>query len=265
MGASWVVYIDESGDEGFRFDKGSPDWFVLSAVITQKSTDLETVKLVDHVRENVLNRKDHEPLHFRKLKHEQRIPFVSTLSQAKLKTAVVLIHKPSISDVEIFQQRNHMYFFASQLLLERVSWYCRDHKNSKKSGDGSAEIIFSNRGGMKYDEFRQYMQRLQNKTQFGDVQIDWNVIKPEQITAYSAKRMGLQLADAVASSFFFSVQLNQYGFAEDRYVRMLEPILYKHSGRYEGYGIKFWPRQAESIYKQQSHLMWLRDVYQFQF
>lgn len=177
MTASWVVYIDESGDEGFRFGKGSSDWFIVSAVVTQKATDLETVKLVDHVREQVLNRKDHEPLHFRKLKHEHRIPFLDVLSQADLKALVVLIHKPSIKNVEIFQQKNRMYFYAARLLLERVSWYCRDHVTTKTPGDDTAEIIFSNRGGMKYEEFRQYMNRLRHRTESDDVQINWNVIK----------------------------------------------------------------------------------------
>jgi hypothetical protein len=36
------VYIDESGDEGFKFDqpgKGSSRWFVLSAVVTREEND----------------------------------------------------------------------------------------------------------------------------------------------------------------------------------------------------------------------------------
>lgn len=263
MTASWVVYIDESGDEGFRFDKGSPHWFVVSAVVTQKSTDLDTVKLVDHVRENVLNRTDHNPLHFRKLKHEHRVPFLHEIAQADLKALLVLIHKPSIRNVEIFQQKNRMYFYAARLLLERVSWYCRDHQTNKTPGDGSAEIIFSNRGGMKYEEFRQYMDRLQHQTQYGDLQIDWQVIKRDQITAYSTKRMGLQLSDAVASGFFSGIHLNQYGFSEDRYVRMLKPVIYKNEGRYAGYGLKLWPLEAETLLKTESHLKWLPEVYDF--
>ena len=50
MTPTFVVYIDESGDEGFSFGRGSSEWFVLSGVITRKAHDLETVKLVDKVR-----------------------------------------------------------------------------------------------------------------------------------------------------------------------------------------------------------------------
>lgn len=266
MTESFVVYIDESGDEGFQFDKGSPLWFVLSAVITEKSTDLETVKLIDAVRATLQRSdSDHDPLHFRKLKHEQRLPLLKQISSADLKSIVVVVHKPSINSPERFQQqRNQLYFYASRLLLERVSWYCRNRKTPHVLGDGSAEIIFSNRGGMKYDEFRNYMERLKANTEAGqDIQVDWSVIRPNQITALAAKRMGLQIADAVASSFFFGVSMNQYGFNEDRYVRMLAPIMYHRAGTYSGYGIKFWPSECEPILKSESHLMWLQDVYSF--
>lgn len=83
MSESWVVYVDESGDEGFKFDKGSSDWFVLSGIITSKASDIETVKLVDRVRSRVLRRTDQNPLHFRDLKHEQRIPFLHEMAQPR--------------------------------------------------------------------------------------------------------------------------------------------------------------------------------------
>ncbi|MBC7871712.1 MAG: DUF3800 domain-containing protein [Chitinophagaceae bacterium] len=258
MPHSFVVYIDESGDEGFQFEKGSSQWFVLSAAIIEKSIDLETVKLVDTVR-TALGRKDKEPLHFRKLKHEHRIPFLHQIVQSRLKTVSVFIYKPVIRNVEIFQQRNRLYFYAARLLLERVSWYCRDHKTTHTLGDGSAEIIFSNRGGMKYEELRSYLEILKSQTGPFDVQIDWSIIKTDQITAHSAKTMGLQIADAVASGFFFGLQMNQYGFAEDRYGRMLKSVVYSNKGRFNGYGLKIWPGEGETLIKNESHLVWLKE------
>ncbi len=257
MAIGFVVYIDESGDEGFLFDKGSSAWFVLSAAITHKASDLQTVKLVDKVR-SLLGRKDKEPLHFRKLKHEHRLPFLQQIALANLKIISVLVHKPSIQNVELFQQKNRLYFYAARLLLERVSWYCRDHM-PKENQDGSAQIIFSNRGGIKYEELREYMSVLKKQTAPFEVEIDWGVIKPHQIKAYSDNRMGLQIADAAASSLFFSVQLNRYGFVEDRYARLLKPAIYINKGRYNGYGLKFFPREYEARLEQEEHLKWLGD------
>lgn len=74
MASTFVVYIDESGDEGVKFADGSSEWFVLSAVITRRATDLETVKLVDDVRQ-ALGKPDKKPLHFRDLRHEHRLRY----------------------------------------------------------------------------------------------------------------------------------------------------------------------------------------------
>ncbi len=66
------------------------------------------------------------------------------------------------------------------------------------------------------------------------------MIRPEGIWAYSPmKRMGLQVADAVASGFYQAIE-PQYGFTEDRYARMLRPIVFRR-GRHSSYGLKFIP------------------------
>ena len=258
---TFVVYIDESGDEGFRFHHGSSEWFVLAAVITRKETDLDTVKLVDAVRRK-LGKPDKKPLHFRDLKHEQRLPFIDEIARADLRTIIVLVHKPTLNEPEKFQERYRLYFYSVRYLFERISWYCRDHKTRHDSGDGSAEIIFSNRSGMSYDELKQYIRLLKNQIGFFDVRIEQSIIREDMITAYSpGRRMGLQIADAVASGFFYAVQSTRYGFTEDRYVKMLKPIIYHRRGRHLGYGLKLWPREVEGMVKSEGNLEWIRDVY----
>jgi hypothetical protein len=264
MAATFVVYIDESGDEGFAFSEGSSEWFILSGVVTRKAKDLATVKLVDRVRE-LLKKPPKKPLHFRDLKHEQRLPFIGEIARAELRTVSVLIHKPSLKEIETFQDRYRLYFYAVRYLFERVSWYCRDHKTSQDLGDGTAEIVFSNRSGMSYKELREYLKYLKSKTGPLDVRIDWSVVNvndDSKITTYSpGKRMGLQIADAVAGSFYYAVQPSQYGYVEDRYARMLKPVVYSHAGRYLGYGLKFWPREVDEKLHSEPQFSWLRDEY----
>jgi hypothetical protein len=255
MTASYVLYIDESGDEGFSFGKGSPDWFVLSGVITRKSTDLETVKVIDQIRA-LLGLPDKKPIHFRDLKHDKRVATIDLIAKADLRAISILIHKPSINEPEKFRTRYQLYFQAVRLLFERASWYCRDHQLPDDTGDCSAEIIFSNRSGMSYEEIRQHMTTLKS---IPTVQIDWKVIKPEQIEAYTAgRRMGLQIADAVASSFYYALQPSQYGFIEDRYARMLKPVIYHHKGKSMGYGIKFWPGEVKALVSNIERYEWIR-------
>ncbi len=261
MTSTFVVYIDESGDEGFAFGKGSSEWFILSAVITRKASDLETVKLVDRVRVQ-LEKPGRKPLHFRDLRHEHRLPFIDTVASANLKTVSVLVHKPTLKEPEKFQERYRLYFYTARYLFERVSWYCRDHRTNQDAGDGSADIVFSNRSGMSYEDMRKYFDHLKAKSGYFDTRIEWNIIKPEQIAAFSSgKRMGLQIADAVAGSFFYAVESTRHGFTEDRYARMLKQTVYHHRGQYRGYGIKFWPREVENCLDTDERLKWVNETY----
>ena len=59
MTSSFVAYMDESGDEGFKFlpnDQGSSRWFVLSALVIRKENDLQVVQLARQAR--VILKKD---------------------------------------------------------------------------------------------------------------------------------------------------------------------------------------------------------------
>jgi hypothetical protein len=259
MTTGYVVYVDESGDEGFLFDKGSSEWFVLSAAILPKLTDLTTVKLIDRVRK-LLGRKKRDILHFRSMKHEHRLPLINEIQKADLRAITILIHKPSIQNVETFQQKYRLYYYATRLLLERVSWYCRDHRGHPHTQ--TARINFSTRTSMKYEDLRDYIKYLKTNTGPLGVQIDWSVINSRQITAHSVEKMGSQIADAIASGFFFGLE-KRYNFTEDRYARILKSVIYNHKGRFDGYGIKIWPSEAKAKLGEEQY-DWLRTTYQFE-
>lgn len=243
MTASFVAYVDESGDEGFKFlpnEQGSSRWFVLSALVVRKENDLQVVTLAKQARE-ILRKEPKKPLHFRELKHEQRVPLARLIGGASVRTVSVRIHKPSIHEPEVFQQQAYaLYRYATRLLVERVSWLCRDAKRTGH-GDGSVEIVFSNRSAMSYDDLRGYLLKLRDDGTERDVRVDWSVVDPAKIKAINHDQLaGLQLADAVASGVFFSVHRNPYGEVEDRYLRLLAKTVYRNKERTEGYGLKFW-------------------------
>lgn len=259
---SFRVYVDESGDEGFVFNpdgSGSSRWLVLSAVITRRERDLTVVKLMDDIRA-LLGRQPRQQLHFVKLNHAQRTAYARELGKAKalIRTVSILIHKPSIQEPETFQAQKHqLYRYACRLLLERVSWLCRDHRIDGQ-GDGTAEIIFSNRGQMSYDDLRDYLARLREMSSSGEINIEWSAINPDSVRAVQHSQLaGLQLADAVASSAFAAVNANRYGDTESRYLLEALPVAYRHEGRLLGYGLKLWPGDLEALKTENPQLVTL--------
>src|ERR1700674_1880934 len=128
MSGSFVAYVDEAGDDGFT--PKSSEWFVLSALITNKADHAATLQaFVDPVRIR-LNKPVKKPLHFRKIRHHQKVPYIAQLAGASLAAINILVHKPSLSEPETFGEEHRLYHYAVRLLVERISWLCRDSKRT---------------------------------------------------------------------------------------------------------------------------------------
>lgn len=252
MKSSFIAYVDESGDEGFVFNDdggGSSRWFVLSATVIRQTNDLQVVSCLKQVRE-ILRKPPKTPLHFIVLKHKQRIPYIRRVGELPIRTVNVLVYKPLIREPEKFQNTKYLlYRYATRLLLERISWLCRDNRRERE-GDGFCEVIFSNRSNMSYEDIRGYLRLLLK--QAGDnpqkMQIDTTVIDPKRIRSVEhSKLAGLQVADAVASGLHFAVRLNQYGETETGYLPHISKSIYRHNGMAIGYGVKLWPEDLATI------------------
>ena len=102
---------------------------------------------------------------------------------------------------------------------------------------------------MSYDDIRDYLRLLirQHETDPQHVQIDPTVINPDRIRSVEHSRLaGLQAVDAIASGIHFGVKVNRYGETETSYMHHLKKMLYRHKGKYLGYGIKLWPEDYET-------------------
>ncbi|GAP65939.1 phage-related protein [Mizugakiibacter sediminis] len=202
------------------------------------------------VRE-LLGKPANKALHFRSMKHEQRVPYVRAIGRTPMRTVSVLINKQRIAEPETFAAEAHrLYRYACRLLLERVSWLCRD--SAKLPPERlKTELIFSNRSAMSYEALRGYLARLKA----GDCRVDWRFIDSAAVSAINHEKLaGLQIADAVASGLYCAVNLNPYGDAEPRYLEFLSPTFYRYKRQVLGYGLKFWPDDLATQRKTLEHL-----------
>lgn len=251
--ATFIAYIDESGDEGFVQGSGASQWFVLAGVVLKRPVEFQECALVDAVRNGINAQRPPErripprkPLHFRDLRHEQRRFYCEHINQADLKTVCVMVNKHDIASPETFVEESRLYFYTVRLLLERISWYCRDHKLASDPGDGSVDIYFSNRASMDYGELKAYLKYLEANREALGYRGAKGIIRTDQVSALSAgKRMGLQIADAIACSYFKAVEANPYGLTEESYARTILSRAYRYKAQVWGYGIKVMPRETE--------------------
>jgi hypothetical protein len=267
MASSFRAYIDESGDEGFKFRKSSneeasSDWFVLAAFVTRQKTDTETVKAVDQVRKEFqFNPRKH--IHWKDLKHPKKVQYAQIIAALQARIIAVCVHKPSLLEPETFQERYLLYFYAVRYLIERISWLARDRHNPDKwGGDGTVQLIFSNRRGMSYDEMKDYLRLLEKQKKMGiDIRIEFDKIPIDKLgTQTPGRSMGLQLADAVAGTFFNAVERDKFGNTEPRYLKTMLPILYRYENRCLGYGFKIVPTEAMVSLRKDENLRWLFEL-----
>jgi hypothetical protein len=254
VASSFVIYVDEAGDEGFQFKssgKGSSEWFVLSAVVVRKNN---VPQLWENMRATklLLERLPKHPLHFRELKHCKRLVWAQQLRKIPIKTISVLIHKPSLTKKDVFQKQYYLYRYASRFLIERCSWLCGDHVK-KGVGDGMAEMIFSNRSAMSYEDMWNYWTRLKDDASISTT-IAWKHLDLAKSKAINSDQdSGLQIADCVASCHYHAVAVDKWGNNEPRYFQQLLPKVYKKNDSVLKYGLKVFPA-LETIKPSYPHL-----------
>ena len=267
MEASFVAYIDESGDEGFKFrrrvnEQASSDWFVLAAFVTRRGTGHQVVRSIETVRRELkLHPGTH--VHWKKLKHVEKVRYSQIMAALDTTLLAVCVHKPSLLEPETFQERYRLYFYAVRYLLERVSWLARDEQGlARASRTGAIELVFSNRQGMPYEEMRRYLCLLRRQQQAGrDIRIEFDRLPVEKLrTRTPDKCMGLQLADATAGAFFNALERDRFGNTEPRYLQTLFGLLYRHSESVRGYGLKIVPTEAVPRSHTSKGLHWLTQV-----
>ena len=232
----YTAYIDEAGDEGFG-KLANPDpgcgqshWLILGSIIIPD----ENRRLTASWRNDVLSnfpRKQTRDLHWRHLKHEQKIVVCNLLAEMPMGIGLTLSHKVTLPGSRYagpFKQKGYLYNYLVRWLLERLICAC---KVKAAPDEASLRVVFSRRGGTNYQSMAQYLQKLAN----GEDLIkspritDWSVLNIPNIAVENhSKSPGLQLADCVTSAFYQGVEPNSYGNTEPAYGLKLAPRLIGH-------------------------------------
>lgn len=235
----FVAYIDESGDDGlsdFREvgKSGSSHWLVLGACIVRRINDRSLVGHRDTILK-VIGRTQTRELDFASLKHEKKTVACQMLTGMPVAVSNIICCKMHIPKPDTYKEPHQLYWYLCRTLIERISWFCVRYQQTNKP---MARIVFSNRGGMKYEDFRDYLKRL--KEMKDKTSIKWQAISPDEVESYpSSMYAGLQFADISAGAFGAGVEPNHFGNTEPTYARVLRPIVYRRRGRFGSYGAKF--------------------------
>jgi Protein of unknown function (DUF3800) len=248
----YTAYIDEAGDEGFGkltlpASGGQSRWLCLGACIVTRENDLRLPGWRDQIIAKFPKKKTRD-LHFRELKHEQKIVVCQEMSKLPIGVCVTLSHKvtlPGSPWEATFKKKGYLYNYLLRWLLERITEVCR-----RRGGVGaSLNVVFSRRANTDYETMKEYFILTKEEREFMPQyrRIDWTLIDIENIAVENhSKWAGLQIADCVTSAFFLAVEPNVYGNYEHDYAKLLKDRLIKSSsGNYLDCGISPVPSWAK--------------------
>lgn len=244
-----VLYIDESGEEGFS--PTSSEWFILGAVLHRDGV-APTVRTAYADFKEQFGKEDSWYFHFVKKQHHERLGFIRHMvGRVPYRGFAIAIHKPSIRKPENFQRKYFLYFYALRFLLERVTRWCENHNG------GSLLVKLSSRRGLTAENVVEYLARVQDSPFVTQDKMCWDYLFSDAFEVVPNKDLiGLQMADCVASSVSQAVEYSEYSTLETRYILEMAPMFRLDRGSLRSRTI-IWPSQPFTMYTDEGRLSWL--------
>lgn len=137
-----LIYLDDSGDPGFKIEKGSSKVFVIALVIFDDDLDAEETALKIKRLRRSFGKSDSFEFKFNKCSKKFRLRFLKTVASCKFRARAITILKDKIKKEELRKSKESFYNYALMLLLKHNRGTI---KNVKLRLDGKGEREFRRR------------------------------------------------------------------------------------------------------------------------
>ncbi|MDP2661051.1 MAG: DUF3800 domain-containing protein, partial [Dehalococcoidia bacterium] len=135
-----LVFVDESGDLGFKFDRGSTRFFTMALVVFENSEGaLACQRAIEDLRQRLCVPAGYE-FHFHGDSHDRRLALLSAVSRQDFSCYTFTLDKgsPRLTGAG-FKYRSPGYKWVCRTALENVA---SDLENATVVIDGSGERRF---------------------------------------------------------------------------------------------------------------------------
>lgn len=134
-----LVFIDDSGDPGFKLDKGSTHFFVIAMVIFDDDLEAEKVAVAIKELRRELGFSDLAEFRFFKTRHEVRVRFFEKIRGFDFRVRYLLVDKTIIRSPQLKQDKNSFYAYFIKTALKNSGGTISD---AKIKIDGSGDRVF---------------------------------------------------------------------------------------------------------------------------
>jgi hypothetical protein len=212
--ATTLVFLDESGDPGFKFGEGSSTFFVVTLVLVPDATTAAALdNTIANLRLRLRTPKDYE-FHFTSTCAAWRESFMKEINGFAFRYHSIVINKPALSG-EGFRVKESFYKFACRIVLQNAA---RELHQATVVLDGCGSREFQR-------QLCSYLRRAINDPEAPNVSIRKLKIQD------SRKNNLLQLADMICGAVARS-------FTQKKDAQLYRKWLKPREAR-----VQFWPKE----------------------
>jgi hypothetical protein len=113
-----LVFLDDSGDPGFKVDKGSTPCFVIALVISDD--DLEAEECAGAIKKlrRDLGLSDNYEFHFNGCNRKIRLAFLEAVARFKFRIRAIVMDKAKIYSGELRGSKDSFFRYAIKMVLQ---------------------------------------------------------------------------------------------------------------------------------------------------
>ncbi len=177
-----LVFIDDSGDAGFKLNRGSTEYFVISAVVFDDNLEAEkTAVAIKELRRN-LGFSDKIEFKFNKSRKDVREKFLHAVNKFDFRIRSLVVDKKLIRSEELKNNKDSFYSYMIKTLLKYSN---KSILEASIKIDGSGDRTFRR-------SFTSYLRKQLNSKQT-------KIIKQCRLVN-SKNNVLIQMADMIAGS-----------------------------------------------------------------
>jgi hypothetical protein len=134
-----LVFIDDSGDVGFKLDRGSSRFFVIALVIFDDELEAEKTAVAIKDLRRKLGFPEYVEFKFFKSKQSVREKFLRAIVPFRFKIRCLVVDKEKIFSDELKNNKNSFYSYIIKMILKNSNGSII---NAKVKIDGSGDRVF---------------------------------------------------------------------------------------------------------------------------
>jgi len=134
-----LIFIDDSGDPGFKLSKGSTSHFIIAMVIFDDELEAEKTAVAIKELKREIGFREQTEFRFFKTRKDYRIKFLKTIAKFDFRIRCLIVDKSIVYSNELKNNKNSFYaYFIKEVLKNSNSTIL----NAKVRMDGSGNRIF---------------------------------------------------------------------------------------------------------------------------